>query len=354
MNTIKKKKAVVLSGGGAKGAYEAGVLKYIIENWGLCFDIVIGTSAGALNGFMYSSLDSCLSNKTNAETMIKPWNEVSIPQILKFPFDDYLKGNFNSIFDNRQLYKFVNKYFSKELQDYNIKTKVLETMIVVTGEMASGQTHVWYNSNDKNLKLDSQRWISHRVKLTVDHAIASGAIPTIFRAVELEDEKGYRKWHNDGGITMNTPISPAIQAGAEKILVVYLGNPTKQAVEEIPSIYTVLKDTLLTLLFYNHLKEDIIRANTINMLLDKLGVNQFEGYRKVDLTVIRPSRSLDSKAIAGLKEQSFIFRIIPTFITELLSLSTLMMTPIYTKTMIELGYDDAKKMHQELESFFND
>mgnify|MGYP003351391504 CR=1 FL=1 len=52
MTNPKKKKAIVLSGGGAKGAYEAGVLKYIIENWGFQFDIVVGTSAGALNSFM--------------------------------------------------------------------------------------------------------------------------------------------------------------------------------------------------------------------------------------------------------------------------------------------------------------
>jgi NTE family protein len=354
MTNPKKKKAIVLSGGGAKGAYEAGVLKYIIENWGLSFDIIVGASAGALNGFMYSSLDNRLSNETNAKKMILPWEELGILKILKIPFDDYLKGHFNSIFDNRQLYSFVNKYFVKEIQNVNIKNKVLETLVVVTAEMASGKTHVWYQTENQSVNIKSERWASHKTELSVDHAIASGAIPVIFRAVELEDEKGDVRWHNDGGVTMNTPISPAIQAGAEKILVVYLGNPNNLPAEEIPSIYKVFKDTLLTLFFYNHLKEDIIRANTINYLLDKLGVDSFDNYKKISLSVIRPTRNLDYKAILALKDSSFLYRVMPNFILEMLSLSTLMMTSVYTKEMIELGYKDAKSMHDELYAFFND
>lgn len=352
--SVKKKKGIVLSGGGAKGAYEAGVLKYIIENWGLQFNIAVGTSAGALNSFMYSSLDSCFSNQTNAETLVKPWKSVSLSKILKLPFDDYIKFNFNSIFDNRQLYSFVNDFFNKEIKDNNIKESSLETLCVITGEMASGQTHVWYQTRDNNLSINSQRWYSHKVNLLIDHAIASGAIPTVFRAVELEDEKGDKKWHNDGGITMNTPISPAIQAGAEKIMIIYLGNPEKQPVDEIPSVYQVFKDTIFTLLFYNHLKEDIYRANTINNLLTKLGRDEFEGYRKVSLEVIRPSRDLDQKAINSIKKEKPYLAFLPNFILEVLSLTTLLMTPSYTNAMINLGYADARRMHDKLEAFFND
>lgn len=352
--TIKKKKAIVLSGGGAKGAYEAGVLKYIIENWGLQFNIAVGASAGALNSFMYSSLNKSFSNKTNAQKMVEPWKGVSISQILKLPFDDYIRLKFNSIFDNRQLYTFVEKYFINEIKDNNIKDSELETVCVITGEMASGQTHVWYQTRNDSVNISSQRWNSHKVGLTVDHAIASGAIPTIFRAVELEDEKGDKKWHNDGGVTMNTPISPAIQAGAEKVMVIYLGNPSKEPADEIPSAYQVFKDTLLTLFFYNHLKEDIYRANTINNLLNKLGRDEFEGYRKVSLQVVRPSKDLDQKAISTMKKESAYLRFVPDFILEMLSLTTLLMTPIYTNAMIDLGYSDARKMHNELEAFFND
>jgi NTE family protein len=352
---VKKKKAIVLSGGGAKGAYEAGVLKYIIEHWGLQFNIAVGTSAGALNSFMYSSLDTCNSNKTNAEKMAEPWKNISINKILKLPFDDYLKLKFNSVFDNRQLFSFVEKFFDKEIKKNNIeKESELETLCVITGEMASGQTHVWYESRNKNLNIISQRWLSHRVELDTNHAIASGAIPTVFRAVELEDETGDKKWHNDGGITMNTPISPAIQAGAEKIMIIYLGNPIKAAADQMPTAYEVLKDTVLTLMFYNHLKEDIIRANTVNMLLEKLGKDEFSGYRKVYLQVVAPSKNLDEKAVNILKESNFLMKLIPGFVIELLSITTLLMTPVYTTAMINLGYNDARRMHDQLESFFSD
>ena len=203
----KKKKAIVLSGGGAKGAYEAGAMQYIIENWGLAFDIVCGTSAGALNGFLYSNLDPCLSNKTNAQKMIQPWIDIEMNKILSIPFKDFIKGKFNSIFDNRKFYDFVNSYFTQEIQSSNIKNNILNTLIVTTGELSTGQAHIWYVSNNTDLKLISKRWISHKMKnLSVDHALASGAIPAIFRSVELEDEFGIKLWHNDGGIIMNTPI----------------------------------------------------------------------------------------------------------------------------------------------------
>jgi len=354
MTNPKKKKAIVLSGGGAKGAYEAGALKYIIENWGLAFDIVVGTSAGALNGFLYSALDPCFSNKTNAEKMIQPWIDIEVNKVLRLPLNDFIKGKFNSIFDNRQLYDFIKTYFIQEIQTSNIKNNILNTLIVTTGELSSGQAHVWYVSNNPDLKLTSKRWTSHKLKnLSVDHALASGAIPGIFRAVELEDEYGIKLWHNDGGVVMNTPISPAIQAGADKVLVIYMGNPETPAAELIPNILEVLVRTGFTIV-YNHLKEDIIRATIINDLLDKLGQPTFEGYKKVALSILRPIRNLDIKTNIELKEKYFLFKLIPEFVMTTISGSGLFMSSKYTNILIKEGYDNAKIMHAQLEEFFND
>jgi NTE family protein len=353
--TSKKKKAIVLSGGGAKGAYEAGVLKYIIENWGFQFDIVVGTSAGALNSFMYSNLDQTLTNETNAKKMVLPWEEVKFKDVLKIPFDDYISAKFNTVFDNRQLKDFVKKYFNKEIQNSNIKNSKIESLIVTTGELTSGTAHVWYVTNNPNITVSSERWRSHKMKeFNEDYAVASGAIPCIFRAVELEDEKGRKEWHNDGGVTMNTPISPAIQAGAEKILVLYLGNPNKKPAQQLPNIFQILNGTAFTIL-YSHLKEDIIRANTINYLLDKLGVDTFENYRKVSLLTLRPEIDLDEKTASIIKDTNHITRwFIPNFIFKTLSSTGLFMNNNYTKILIEIGYRDARINHDELEKFFID
>ncbi len=355
MDIIKKKKAIVLSGGGAKGAYEAGVLKYIIQNWGLQFDIVVGTSAGALNSFMYSSLDLTFSNETNAKKMCKPWEEVKFTNVLKLPIDDYIKGKFNSLFDNRQLINFIAKYFDQEIQDSNIKNNKIETLIVTTGELTSGASHVWYTTNNSSTEVKSERWIPHKMdKLQVNHAVASGAIPCVFRAVELEDENGRKNWHNDGGVVMNTPINPAIRAGAEKILIIYLGNPDQKPAQEIPNVFQVLNGTAFTIL-YNHLKEDVIRANTINYLLDKLGVSFFEGYKKVSLNVIRPEINIDERTATIIKDTNFLTRLfLPKFLLKILSSSGLFMNNNYTKILLDIGYSDAKIMHNELEKFFND
>jgi predicted acylesterase/phospholipase RssA len=169
--SIKRKKAIVLSGGGAKGAYEAGILRYIIEKWGLSFDIVAGTSAGALNSFMYSSLDPTLTNQTNANKMAQPWSEVNFNDVLKIPFDDYINGKFNSIFDNRQLLNFTNKYFNQEIFNYLTKDSVLEQEplrnLVKDGElMAFKHEKFWQPMDtlrDKNIleslwQLDAAPW----------------------------------------------------------------------------------------------------------------------------------------------------------------------------------------------------
>lgn len=352
---VKKKKAIVLSGGGAKGAYEAGVLKYIIEKWGLKFDIVVGTSAGALNSFLYSSLDNSFSNETNGKKMEQPWKDVKFKDVLKIPFDDYVLGKFNTIFDNRQLSGFVNKYFNQEIQNSNIKNGNIESLIVTTGEVTSATAHVWYVSNNPNVKVSSERWTAHKLDtLNIDHAIASGAIPCVFRAVALADEKGRKLWHNDGGVIMNTPISPAIQAGAEKILIIYLGNPDQKPVQEIPNIFQVLAGTAFTIL-YNHLKEDIIRANTINYLLDKLGQNNFENYRKIFLKVVRPEINLDERTATIIKDSNFLTRwFLPKSLLKVLSSTGMFMNNNYTKLLVDIGYGDARIMHEELEKFFNE
>jgi len=354
MTIKKKKKAIVLSGGGAKGAYEAGVLKYIIEHWGLGIDIVVGTSAGALNAYLYSSLNPVLTNETNSNEIIKPWIDKDLENLLTFPIQDYIKFKFNSIFDNRKLYEFSKKFIDEEIKDYNLKKGIVSTLSLVTGEMQSGKTHVWYETYDDSVSMESNRWISHKTELNIDHAIASGAIPGVFRSVELETENGIKQWHNDGGVTMNTPISPAIQSGAEKILIIYLGNPDVEPTEDMPNIYEVFKNTIVTLFFYNHLKEDIIRAHTVNSLLDKLGKEEFSGYRKLDLTVIRPSQNIEEKIVKELKEKKFFWKIIPSFFLEIASLTALFMKVDYTEILAEFGYKDAKIMHKELESFFND
>jgi len=352
MSVNKIKTAIVLSGGGAKGAYEAGVLKYIIENWGLKFDIVVGTSAGAFNSFIYSNLDFLDSNKNNGEKMIKPWKEIKFNNIIKIPFKNYIFGKFVSFFGNEKLRKFSSKHFNQDVQDLNIKNKNIETIIVTTGEIGSSESHVWYTTNNQSVSMTSDRWVSHKCdSLNVDYAIASGAIPCVFPPVELNVD-GKKQWHIDGGITMNTPISPAINAGAQKIIVIYLGNPNGVPYESIPDICSIIGG-VGTITMYNHLKEDIIRANTINRLLVKLGQDSFDKYKKIQLKVIRPQVDIDEKISHKIKNLNFFTKyFIPKTVLKLLSGTGMFMDGLYTNQIIDLGYNDAKNMHNELKVFF--
>lgn len=352
------KKGMVLSGGAAKGAIEAGILKYIVENFGLNIDAVVGNSAGALNAYLYANLAETGSENdrnVNCKKMVAPWENLKFTEIAKMPFSDYLFGNFSSLLDNRVFKDYIKKYFSEEIMNMNIESGKIKILGVTTSELASGKAHLWYKSYDKNVDMTSSRWLSHRKDyLTDDYAIASAAIPVIFRAVKLKNLDGTYFQSHDGGVRMNTPLSPLFKSGCNKILVLYLGNVNENPKQELPSMIDSFYG-LVNTFFFKNLEEDIIRAKTINSLLETINQQEYGGYRKVDVFVIRPQINVDERMVEIIKDYNLFTKLfIPKGLIKFLSVSSLFMDKIYTKPLIDLGYDLAKSNHNNLARFFDD
>jgi NTE family protein len=347
-----KKFALVLSGGGVKGAWEAGFLKYVAENWGHKFTTVCGSSAGALNGFSYVS---AAASENLPEKIIEPWNKVTFGQVAKVPWSDIFTLKFYSLMDNSPLMEFLQNNLDVESYRRNIDTGVVETNIITTTELSEKKAYIWVDSKeDRNY--NSANWKVVKSHLGPEHATASGAIPVAFRSVQLEEG-----WHIDGGLCNNTPILPAIMSmyrdrevkTAEdpevKILVLTLPEPeTKQDWTREPTILTQTS-RMFESLTVNHISQDVSKANTINEFLDSMGLDYYGKYRRINLMLARPSKSLDS--LAATVQEDIAWGLIPS--NWMTSLAFILIFQPYIQVLLKEGYEDAKGMHDQLEEFFN-
>ena len=354
----KTKFALVLSGGGAKGAWEAGFLKYVTENWGHKFSIVTGSSIGALNGMMYCA--SAQDEKNLSKKIVEPWNKISFTQAVGIPFCDYLKGNIYSLLDNGPLIKFVDENFNAKQYRSNIDNGVVETHVVTTTNLNSRKPYVWIDTKNKK-NYDSVNWVSKKTNITAEHCVASGAIPLAFKPRNLEGD-----WHVDGSVCNNTPILPAIMSfyndtngstspskldPKTKILVVTQPDPDSVSTtwKKSPNII-VSASRIADSIFVNHLLQDIAKANIINDFLNSMKVESYGKYRKIDMLVARPTSSLDAPAIDAAADLGLGF--LPDNISA--SLSFMFIVQPYIQRLLKLGYDEAKSMHSQLEEFFKE
>jgi NTE family protein len=353
---VNKKFALVLSGGGVKGAWEAGFLKYVAENWGHKFHTVSGTSIGALIGLVYSA--AAHDEKNLPEAIVKPWNEITLSKVAKIPWSDLFHLRFYSVLDNSPLLDFVNSNLDLEQYRKNIDTGIITTNVMVTTELTSKRLHMWVDSKD-NKSYDSPAWITKKQELNGTHAVASGAVPIAFRSQQLDDGG----WHVDGGLCENTPIAPILMSFYDdrsdepdtsndpkvKILVLTLPEPDVQ--QEWTREPTILTQTsrMFESLTVNQIMQDVAKAKAINDFLDTLGVESYGKYRKLDLLVVRPSESLD--ALAGTVQKEIAWGLFPT--NWISSLSFLLIFQPYVQVLLKKGYEDAVKMHDQLEEFFN-
>lgn len=347
-----KKFALVLSGGGVKGAWEAGFLKYVTEVWGHKFSTICGSSAGALNGISYVS---AAGSDNLPEKITEPWNKVTFGQVAKVPWNDIFSFKFYSLMDNSPLMDFLKNNLDIESYRKNIDMGVVETNIITTTELSEKKAYIWVDSQvDRNY--DSSNWKVVKSQLGPEHATASGAIPVAFRSVQLDEG-----WHIDGGLCNNTPILPAIMSmyrdrevkHAEdpevKILVLTLPEPeTKQDWTREPTILTQTS-RMFESLTVNHISQDVAKADTINDFLDSMGVDYFGKYRRINLLLARPRNSLD--ALAATVQEDIVWGLIPS--NWMTSLAFILIFQPYIQVLLKEGYKDAKAMHNQLEEFFN-
>ena len=375
---------LVMTGGGARGAYQAGVLKRIgelkrVRTVGNPFPIIGGASAGAINGAALATGcgDFALVTQLIAEAWatLKP-SEIfhcgvlsqaqnSLTWMLDLSFGAILGGGHaRSLLDATPLRRFLNRHLDCDRIQENIKRGNLYALAICATNYNSGKSYLFIQGKRGHPLWKRIRVVTMATKITIDHVCASAAIPMVFQPVRLKTPRG-SAFFGDGCLRLQQPLSPVIRLGAEKVFAIGVRCGNKESQEEAtdernPSLAQVL-GVLLNVMFLDHLATDLEHLEHLNQLLDDGHINQLgiEGHEK-----IRPLRTLimaPSVNLSDLAEQHQ--RDMPTLIHYFVSslgrdaassadlMSYLLFTSRYTQDLIQIGYHDASERIEEIEEF---
>ncbi len=286
--------ALVLSGGGAKGAYQVGVIKELCRQ-GIKIDLVTGSSIGAFNGaLMAEFINSGLDFKETACKLEKVWQEVT--HILSLNWSGFVGNLFNpllipSIFTNREVKKILAKYISKERKFFDYT----DCQLSVTGT----------NLNTRDLHI-----FDFNSDVTVNNAVlASMAYPVAYPSMKIDNN-----YYIDGGFLDNTPLKEAILWGARKIYVVFLTplsiiKGEEEGKDKDESFYSAVKviDSVIDIAGLNLMYGDLKQARKINKLIRI--INRYE--KKLPPDFVDELRELYGLKPEGEKRIVYINRIAP-------------------------------------------
>jgi NTE family protein len=222
--------AVILSGGGARGAYEVGVLWYVFDELTRLrgapppVDILCGTSVGAINA---SFLAAHLADPVlGVRRLVELWTNLEIPRVLGFGMRQMISiprlllgggGKGAGLFDVTPMADLVTKEISWRAVSRTLRKRQLRALCISTTEVSTGRTVVFMQTSPDGAvpATSPPRTLFRAAHIGPRHALASAAIPMLFPPVEIDDEL-----YLDGGLRQNTPIAPALRLGATHIFAV--------------------------------------------------------------------------------------------------------------------------------------
>lgn len=370
--------ALVLPGGGARGAFQVGVLKALAKVMPKGspnpFAVISGTSAGAINSIVLASrarrfrvavaeLERVWANfrceqvfRTDNFTMFKS----SLHWLTAIVLGGFLVGTPKSLLDNSPLRALLSRNIRfPRIQDA-IDSGLLDAVAVTAASYASAHSTSFFQAARSRGGWSRTRRIGVRGDLHLDHLMASIAVPMIFPPVLLGG--GY---FGDGAMRQATPLSPAIHLGADRILVIGVRDETADK-EPDPSkplshpTFAQIAGYMLDTLFMDGLYSDIERMTRINQLVDAVMPEHRAGalqrMRPIDTMLVVPSEDLRVIAHKHRRELPFAVRGLLHGIGgrgpgENRLLSFLMFERAYTRELIKLGYNDAMRVKDELLDF---
>lgn len=357
------KLGLVLTGGGARAAYQVGFLRCLARALpNLRIPIITGVSAGAINAVFLAAHTGGLP--AAADRLTELWAGLSPTRVFKIqPWNiawtairwglGLLSGGYGRSTDVRGLLDTspLRHVLERALEDEqgripgiaaNLESGRLESLAVTTLKYATGQSVTWVQGKDIRAWVRPQRLGAH-TEIEVEHVMASSALPLLFPAQQLEDG-----WYGDGGVRLLTPLAPAIHLGADRILAIStryartLEEASRPAVTGYPPPAQIL-GAMLNTVFLDSIDHDALRLERINRLL---GDQAREELRPIRLLILRPSRDLGRLAADFEPRLPGAFR----FITRGLGtrrtsspdfLSLLMFQSDYLQRLMECGEADA-------------
>jgi len=375
---------LVMTGGGARGAYQAGVLKRIgeiqrIQTHGNPFPIIGGTSAGAINGAALAV--GCNDFPLVTKALAGLWSTLrptdvfrcdmfsqarnSLTWILDLSFGALLGGgNAHSLLDATPLGHYLRARMNCDRIQENIRRGHLYALAISATNYNSGKSYLFIQGAKGHPMWNRSRRVTLATKITVDHICASAAIPLVFPPVRLKTARG-TAFFGDGCIRLQQPLSPAIRLGAKKIFAIGVRGDNLEHQEEAPdekdpSLAQVM-GVLFNVMFLDHLATDVEHLERLNRLLSEghirqSGIERCEKMRPLVPLLITPSANLSELARQHQKDMPYL---IQYFVSSLGRdeescadlMSYLLFTAKYTQALIDIGYRDADERIDEIEAF---
>jgi NTE family protein len=371
---MKPRAGLVLTGGGARAAYQAGVLKAVRDILGRParnpFPILAGTSAGAINIACLASTADDFS--AAVAKLLAFWERMRCDHIYRTDAWSIVKSgarwlaatmllsrrNPISLLDNAPLRALLEKNVATEKIQLHLDSGSLYAVCVTASGYTSGQSVSFFQGGSGLEGWERNQRIGAAVPLKVEHLLASAALPFIFPAVKL-----HREYFGDGSMRQIAPVSPALHLGADRVLIVGSGRQSIEQPRARSNVYPSLAQIAghaLNSIFLDSLMVDIERLERINRTLKLIPPEALKDsqLRPVKVLFVTPSQPLERIAARFVHElpPSVRFILRPTGALNRSGsnlASYLLFEEPFCRALIELGYDDTMRRDAEVRQFFD-
>jgi NTE family protein len=382
MNHAGPVQALVLMGGGARTAYQVGALQAIAamlrlqpeRSAAFPFQVLVGTSAGALNVAYLAS--AATEGLAAFDALSAFWSRLRSQEVYDLRVPLWVRFSRlvaavrlwgqareqGAILDTMPLVDTLHRAISLEGVERSLATRAIDTVAITASSYTSGVHWTFCHTADDGRHLPWQR-PGRRAEfqpLTIEHLMASSAIPFLFPATPLWVD-GRREYFGDGSMRQVSPLSPALHLGAQRVLVIGVGQPERAGIGIAsagePGLGAIAGHAMASV-FHDTLQADVEQAQRMTQTLRQLPreVASVLPYRSVEVLAIQPSQSLDAIAQAHA-------HLLPAAVRRALGglgagrgggalASYLLFEPPFVRALMALGEQDAFARKEELLAFF--
>jgi NTE family protein len=374
------KTALILSGGGARAAYQVGVIKAIAEivpvGCSNPFPIICGTSSGAINAAHLGTHANHFHKAVN--DLHSLWSSIHSSMVHYVGYSELIKSTFRlfrsffnsgfsegrplSLLDNTPLSQLLKEKIHFQRLDALIKSEHIHALCITALSYSTGKSINFYQGHPDIEVWERARRIGLPTKLSLQHLMASTALPALFPAICIHQE-----YYGDGALRQTAPISAALHLGADKLLIIGVSNNRSNTSMEScankihsPTVAQI-GGHLLNSAFIDAVEEDIETLERLNFLIKKIDRAQIEtlNMRPIDVLYIKPSIGFDDLAANHIQDLPPSMRTLLKTIGATRSgggssmASYILFESNFCSALMDYGYKDAIVKKDEIRKFLN-